>query len=110
MLTRSPDEPINKYVDENVGFDIWAQFLYGFGKDCTNSISSRRPLMGKVLQALESLRRFQSKPMSLQIYHDQRNQTASNSVDLMGHEAPPTSSTRKLSVVTFLMVGDETFL
>ena len=67
MLKRSPQEPIVEYVDKNVGYDLWAKFLYCFGKDCTNPISNQRPKMGSVNDALEQLIKGQPQALAMQV-------------------------------------------
>ena len=54
MLKRSPQEPIDEYVDENVGYDHWAKVLYSEGKKCTKEIASERPKMESVLLSISS--------------------------------------------------------
>ena len=67
LLKRSAEEPIYEYVDKNVGYDLWAKFLFCFGKDCTKPISSHRPRMGSVNDALESLIRGEPQSIALQV-------------------------------------------
>ena len=54
MLKRSPQEPIDEYVDKNVGYDHWAKVLYSEGKKCTNEIANKRPKMESVLLSISS--------------------------------------------------------
>ena len=54
MLKRSPQEPIDEYVDENVGYDHWAKVLYSEGKKCTKEIANERPKMESVLLSISS--------------------------------------------------------
>ena len=54
MLKRSPQEPINEYVDKNVGYDLWAKLLYCFGKECTNEIANQHPKVESVLLSISS--------------------------------------------------------
>ena len=65
MLKRSPQEPINEYVDDIVGYDLWAKLLYWFGKECTIEIANQRPKMESVHDALEQL--IKGKPQSLEM-------------------------------------------
>ena len=67
MLKRPATDPIDEYVDKNVGYDLWAKFLFCFGKDCTNPVSVKRPRMGSVNDALESLIKGQPQAMALQV-------------------------------------------
>merc|ERR1711971_819403 len=79
MLNRSPLEPIDEYVDKNVGYDLWAKFLFCFGKDCTKPISSHRPWMGSVNDALESLIRGEPQSIALQKFYDDKNKKPESS-------------------------------
>ena len=67
MLKRPATDPIDEYVDKNVGYDLWAKFLFCFGTDCTNPVSVKRPRMGSVNDALESLIKGQPQAMALQV-------------------------------------------
>jgi interleukin-1 receptor-associated kinase 1 len=97
MLKRSPQEPIVEYVDKNVGYDLWAKFLYCFGKDCTNAIANQRPKMVSVTDALEQLKKGQPQALAMQKFYDEKNKKLdSGPADLMRHEDVKTTSTRKL--------------
>ena len=67
MLKKDPQEPIVEHVDKNVGYDLWAKFLYCFGKDCTNPIANKRPKMGSVNDALEQLIKGQPQALAMQV-------------------------------------------
>ena len=67
MLKKDPQEPIVEHVDQNVGYDLWAKFLYCFGKDCTNPIANKRPKMGSVNDALEQLIKGQPQALAMQV-------------------------------------------
>ena len=90
MLKKPFTDPIDEYVDKNVGYNLWAKFLFAFGKDCTNKFSKHRPKMGSVNDALESLIRGQPPPLTLQIYHDKKKDNTKSSDN-------PTGSTKKLT-------------
>jgi len=97
MLKKDPQEPIVEHVDQNVGYDLWAKFLYCFGKDCTNAIANQRPKMGSVNDALEQLIKGQPQALAMQKFYDEKNKKLdSGPADLMRHEDVKTTSTRKL--------------
>jgi len=97
MLKKDPQEPIVEHVDQNVGYDLWAKFLYCFGKDCTNPIANKRPKMGSVNDALEQLIKGQPQALAMQKFYDEKNKKLdSGPPDLMRHEDVKTPSTRKL--------------
>jgi len=94
MLKRPATDPIDEYVDKNVGYDLWAKFLFCFGKDCTNPVSVKRPRMGSVNDALESLIKGQPQAMALQKFYDDKN----NKSDIMVHEDIQIPKARKMVV------------